>query len=325
MSFSINIESTLGQGAQSTINTDTLYDCIVIGGGPAGLNAALYLSRKGAAIAIISKSSGGQVLDSMGIENYLGFTSIKGTELVNQFRNHINDYQIPFEENVIVSKILQGEPKHIILEDGRTLITKSIIIATGTVNKKLHIPGELELYGKGVTYCAICDGPFFKGQDVIVVGGGNTAVESALDLSKIVRNVHLVHYKPVFRADKIIVNKLALHPNIHIHYNYQVTAINGQNKVESANLKHTQNGEEKLLSASAVFIEIGLLPVSEFVKDLVTQTQSGEIIIDEHCRTTAEGIFAAGDVTNVPFKQIIIAAGEGAKAALSVSEYINKL
>lgn len=322
--MSFNLNTSFNFSGTETIDTTKIYDCIVIGGGPAGFNAALYLARKGADVLIISKSSGGQVVDSMGIENYLGFTNIKGSDLANAFRKHVNAYQVPFEEFATVDKIIQGTPKQVVLSDGRIIQAKTIIIASGTVNKKLNIPGENEFSGKGVTYCAICDGPFFKGLDVIVVGGGNTAVESALDLSKIVKKVNLVHYKPQFRADKIVVDKLSTQPNINIIYNHQVIEIHGTGKVEHAILEHMQTKERQTVQASGVFIEIGLLPVSGFVTGLVDMTPTGEIIIDTHCQTSAEGIFAAGDVTNTPYKQIIIAAGEGAKAALSASEYINK-
>ena len=305
-----------------------LQDITVIGAGPAGVAAAIYAARKGLKVTIIADRFGGQVKDTVGIENLISVSKTTGTQLTGNMQGHLNDYEITTKEFVRVEKIDKGDPeskapKKLHLSSGEVIESKTVIIATGAKWRELGIPGEKENIGSGVAYCPHCDGPFFKGKDVAVVGGGNSGIEAALDLASMVNHVTVFEFLPGLKADKILVEKAEAHKKITIIKNVatkEVIAKDG--KVIALAYEDRATGEMKQESLSGIFIQIGLLPNSDFVQGVVECTKYGEVIIDEKCHTSEPGIFAAGDVSTVPFKQIVIAMGEGSKASLSAFDYL---
>ncbi|MBN1532874.1 MAG: FAD-dependent oxidoreductase [Spirochaetes bacterium] len=299
-----------------------MYDTVIVGGGPAGLTAAVYCMRKGLAAGIIIKDMGGQVAETAGIENYLGFRYVNGAELVDKFREQVLQFGIAFREGATVTSIQDGSVKRLVLDDGTSVSTRTVIIASGKSWRRLGVKGERELTGRGVAYCSTCDAPFFAGKDVAVVGGGNSGIESAIDLAKVASRVVLVQNLDSLTADRILVDRLGEYGNVEIIYGHGVTEILGEERVRGVSIRSVGTGETRNLEVQGIFIEIGLVPNSGFVKGLLEMNESGEIVVDSACATSRPGIFAAGDVTSVPFKQIIIAGGEGAKAALSAAEYI---
>lgn len=304
-----------------------MYDILVIGGGPAGLNAALYAKRKGANVAIIAKEIGGQVKDTSAVENYLGYSSISGEGLVKVFVDHVKALDVPIFDFSTVESIRVFEDslvKEVILTDGTVHKAKSLILATGSKPRKLGVPGEKEFFGKGVAYCAICDGPFFTDLDVIVAGGGNSAIEAAIDLSKIASKVTVVH-RSQLRADKILIDQVEKLDNIEIHLETQIQEVVGEKLMKGVKVLDKSTGEVSIISGNGLFVEIGYLPNTEAFKGVIELNDRGEIIVDKYGQTNIKGIFAAGDSTDTPYKQIIISAADGAKCALSANEYINAL
>ncbi len=322
--FDLNISGQFSEKKTSEPKSDFTYDVIVIGGGPAGLNAALYAKRKGLETALIAEKLGGQVLDTSTVENYLGFEEISGEALMDNFRKHVTGLDIPIKKEARVDRIEEGKIKTLYLNSGETYQTKSLIIATGSRPRQLGVPGEDDYRGKGVAYCAICDGPFFTDLKVIVAGGGNSAVEAAIDLSKIASEVVLVH-RSDFRADQILVDRLKSIPNIDVHLQTQILEVGGQALMTHVRALDKSANKEVTIEANGLFVEIGYLPNSKTFEGLVDMTGSGEIIVNDKTETSVPGIYAAGDVATVPYKQIIIAASEGAKAALTANDYVNKL
>lgn len=318
LNFSFNFKET-NQAAKVVLEPSTLYDLIVIGGGPAGLNAALYAKRKGLKIAVIAKHLGGQVKDTSVVENYLGTESESGEALVGKFVSHLNRLAVPILEGQMVIAYEREQGVHrLTLEYGEVFQARTILLATGSTPRRLGVPGEEELTGKGVAYCAICDGPLFANKSVTVAGGGNSAVEAALDLSKIASEVKLVH-RSQLRADQILVDELLKQKNVSVYLETPIEAILGDEKVTGVQLS---NGS--VLETDGLFIEIGYLPNLGVFRDRVALNSKGEVLIDAHHQTSAPAVFAAGDVTDTPYKQIVIAAAEGAKAALAVNEYLQQ-
>nr|WP_315040537.1 alkyl hydroperoxide reductase subunit F [uncultured Moraxella sp.] len=300
-------------------------DVVVIGGGPAGTAAAIYTARKGLKVTVVADRIGGQVKDTQDIENLISVPLTNGNELANNFAKHIKEYAITVKEMVSVKEIGENGDNtyQITLNTGESFATRSIIVATGAKWRKLGVKGEDENIGNGVAFCPHCDGPFFKGKNVAVVGGGNSGVEAALDLAGIVNHVTLIEFGDKLRADQVLVNKAKERSNIDIMTSIATQEIVAENgKVTSIIYQDRNTGENKTLDLSAVFIQIGLVPNSEVVKNLVNVTKFGEIEINERCQTSKQGIFACGDVTTVPYKQINIAMGEGAKAGLSAFDYL---
>jgi len=298
---------------------------MIIGGGPAGITAGVYAARKKLKTLLVSGDIGGQINTTLGIENYLGFQFIEGPELISKFQTQISQFPIDQKIGDKVSRLekVKGEFEAI-LGNGDRYQAKAVIFATGKRPRKLNVPGETELTGRGVTYCAICDGPVFAGQRVAVVGGGNSALEAALDMVKIAEHVDLVSLTPL-TGDTILIDQLARAKNLTIFSGYQTEEIKGKDFVEGILIKDLKSGEEKHLDVTGVFIEIGLVPNSDVVKGLVELNKWGEVPISCDCETTVPGLYAAGDVTDVPEKQIIVAAGEGAKAALQAHRYLQRL
>lgn len=308
-------------GTESSVkdNEPKLFDMIVIGGGPAGASAAIYSARKGLSVAVISENVGGQVKDTQGIENFISIPTTTGEEMTRSIRKHMEEYPISILEHRIVEKVEQdGLEKIIHVKGGETFITRSLVIATGANWKKLNVPGESEHIGKGVAFCVHCDGPFYKDKHVAVIGGGNSGIEAAIDLSGICSKVTVVEFLNELKADKVLQEKLATLTNVEVVLSSQTTEVIGNGeKVTALKVKSRETEEEKKIDVNGVFIQIGLAPNSYLFKDLVSITKYGEIEIDGNARTNVPGIYAAGDVTTVPFKQIIVSMGEGAKAALS--------
>jgi len=324
MEFNLSAVSFVSEKNFTPIETGKVYDVLIIGGGPAGLTAAVYCMRKGVDTAIIIKSIGGQVAETSSVENYLGYKYINGVELVDKFKEQVIQFSIGYEEGQGVSLIEDGAVKNIILEDGRTVQSRTLIIASGKSWKKLGIPGEKKLTGHGVAYCTTCDAPLFKEKKVVIVGGGNSGVEAAIDLAGIASGVTIIQLLDELTADQILLDKLGSFGNVEMIFNSRVTEIKGDDRVEEVTVENIGTGTVSDVKTDGIFIEIGLDPNSGFAKGVVETNSSGEIIVDSRCATNRPGIFAAGDVTSVPFKQIIIAGGEGAKAALSACEYILK-
>ncbi len=324
MDFNLNL-GCIDNGNLEGISEDTLYDVLVIGTGPAAVSAAVYAARKGLATAMIGLKIGGQVLDTKDIENIIGTSKITGSEYAENLEKHLKEYCVALKEGTYVTGIEEdGKNKVVATSDKKKYKTKTIVIATGAKWRELNVPGEREYKGKGVHYCATCDGPFYKGLDVAIVGGGNSGVEAALDMSGIAKNVTIVEFLPELKADKVLIDKLAERNNIKVMTNVATTEIYGEDFTKGLKYKDRANDSINELSIDGVFIEIGLTPNSEFSKNLVETNKFGEIIINENNMTNVKGIFAAGDVTTVKQKQIVISVGEGAKAALNAFEYLLK-
>jgi NADH-dependent peroxiredoxin subunit F len=309
--------------AQLEMKSDEIYDLIIVGGGPAALNASLYALRKGLKTAMICRDLGGHVKDTVNIENYLGYMKIDGYDLIEKFKEQMLQFDCYIKQYAVVVGLKDGEYKSIMTDDGQTFRSAAVILATGSDHRILDVPGERELFGAGLSYCAICDGPLFRGKDVIIAGGGNSAVGSAIDLSKICGKISIIH-RSEFRADRILQDRLSSCKNIEIFLRHKILEVLGKDRVEGVKVLDKDSNEEKVISSDALFIEIGLVPNSGYARDVVDINESGEIIIDRTCSTSVPGIFAAGDVTTSPFKQIVIASSEGAIAALSANEYLNR-
>ncbi len=301
-----------------------MYDLIIVGGGPAGLCASVYAARKQLKTLLISVDIGGQVNNTWGVENYLGYQVIEVPELISKFQTQVSRFPIDQKIGHRVSQLKKLEGGfEAMTEAGDRYQARAVILATGKKSRKLNVPGEAGLVGRGVTYCSICDGPVFAGQRVAVVGGGNSAITAALDMIKIAEHVDLVSLTQL-TADPILTSQLAGAKNLSTFIEYQTAGIEGKDLVAGMVIKDLKRGEEKRLDVTGVFIEIGLVPNSESVKGLIELNRLGEVPVSCFAETTAPGLYAAGDVTDVPEKQIIIAAGEGAKAALQVHRYLQR-
>ncbi len=324
MNFDLNLEE-LNEGKLRKIDESELYDVLVVGTGPSAVSSAVYAVRKGLKTAMIGTKIGGQVLDTNEIENIVGTKTTKGSEYASKLEQHAKEYEIAFKEGHIVRENKKdGKDNVVVTDDGKTYKSKTVIIATGAKWRELNIPGEAEFKGKGVHYCATCDGPFYKNLDVAIIGGGNSGVEAALDMSGIAKSVTLVEFMPELKADKILQEKLTERSNISVITNAQTTEVFGETFTTGLKYKDRATDEIKILNIDGMFIEIGLVPNSEFLAGIVERNKFGEIIVDESNMTNVPGIFAAGDVTTVKFKQIVIAVGEGAKAALGAFDYLIK-
>lgn len=312
-------------GSSDAVPTDANlghFDVVVLGGGPAGAAAAIYSARKGLKTAVLAERIGGQVQDTRGIENLISVPYTEGPQLAAQLREHVSKYPISLYEQRRVTTIETREKKkRLVLEGGEHLTGDAVIVATGAKWRELGVPGEKEYLGRGVAFCPHCDGPFYQGKKVAVVGGGNSGVEAAIDLAGIVREVVLFEFQDELKADRVLVDKLKSLPNTAIITGAKTTQVlgNGQ-KVTALEYQDRKSGQIAKVDLDGVFVQIGLLPNSGFLKDVVQLSKFGEVVIDEKGRTSVPGIYAAGDVTTVPYKQIVIAMGEGAKAALAAFE-----
>ena len=298
------------------------FDVIIIGGGPAGLTAAVYTLRSGHSAAILEGTGfGGQMLLAHEIENYPGFVRISGMDLADAMTEQARALGVQFLYQNARSVVPQGNGFSV-HTDSQTLQARSVIAASGTKRRELGVPGEKEFLGRGVSYCAVCDGRFFKGMDVAVVGGGNTAVGDAIYLASFCRSVTLIHRRDSFRADKVLLDRLEKLPNIQLVLNAHVTAVQGSARMESLELE-CSGGEKKTVPASGVFIAVGSLPENSFLSDipLLSLDEAGYIVTDDRCRTSVPGLFAAGDIRAKQLRQIATAAADGAIAGTEASEY----
>ncbi len=308
-------------GLDISAEVEGTVDIAIIGAGPAGMTAAVYSARKKLRTAIISKDIGGQVAWTIGIENYPGFQFITGKDLTARFQEQVQQFPVPIVLDE--ARAIEKEPDGftIVTAGGRRIETRTIIIATGKRPRELGLPNEKALVGRGVSYCSTCDGPFFAGKDVAICGGGNSAVSAAIDLSSSSTKVYVVSRSP-WRADAIVAEKAENKPNLIKKAGYDVLEIIGDTAAKGLRIRQRSTGQEEVLDVQGVFIEIGLDPNSELVKGMLKLNDANEIIVDCMCKTDILGIYAAGDVTMVHEKQIVVAAGEGAKAALSAYEYL---
>lgn len=302
--------------------TDEPYDVLVVGGGPAGASAAIYAARKGIRTGIVADRFGGQVKDTLGIENYVGVKYTEGPKLAASLEEHVKEY------NVDIIRLQRG--KHLIkndfieleLESGAVLKSKTVVLSTGARWRNVGIPGEVEFKNKGVAYCPHCDGPVFKGKHVAVIGGGNSGVEAAIDLAGIVNHVTVLEFMPELKADTVLQQRLYSLPNVTVLKNVQATEITGTDKVDGITYSNRTTKEVHHIELQGVFILIGLVPNTDWLGDTVERNRCGEIIVDSRGATNVPGIFAAGDCTDSPYKQIIISMGSGANAALGAFDYL---
>ncbi|MBL4746560.1 MAG: alkyl hydroperoxide reductase subunit F [Flavobacteriaceae bacterium] len=298
------------------------YDMVVVGGGPAGVSSAVYAARKGFSVAIIAEQIGGQVTETVAIENMISIPKTTGSELASNLKLHLDEYPITILENRMVEKfeVIEGI-KHVYTSLGEELISPAVIIATGASWRKLNVPGESDYIGSGVAFCTHCDGPFYKDKTVVVVGGGNSGLEAAIDLSSIATKVTVLEFMDTVKGDEVLQRKLKTLDNVTVITSAETLQVIGDgNKVTGIEFKHRETGEVEELSTDGIFVQIGLTANSQVFKETVETNRIGEIEIDVHCRTKTPGVYAAGDVSIVPYKQIVIAMGEGSKAALSAFE-----
>jgi alkyl hydroperoxide reductase subunit F len=303
------------------------YDVLIVGGGPAGAAAAVYAARKGIRTGVAAERFGGQVNDTLAIENYISVLETDGPKFAAALEAHARSYEVDIMNLQLAEKLIPAaEPGGLIevkLANGGSLKGKTVILSTGARWRNVNVPGEAEYRNKGVAYCPHCDGPLFKGKDVAVIGGGNSGIEAAIDLAGVVNHVTVIEFMPELKADAVLVKKLHSLPNVTVHTNAQTTEITGaEGKVNGLRYKDRATGEEHLVPLAGVFVQIGLVPNTEWLKGTLELTKFGEIVIDAKGQTSVAGVFAAGDCTTVPFKQIVIAAGAGATAALSAFDHL---
>ena len=298
------------------------YDVIIVGGGPAGSAAAIYTARKGLKVAVVADRVGGQVKETVGIENLISVPQTTGQQLALDLMSHMNDYPIDILEHRRVDKVeLVGKDKILTTSTGDKLIAPAVIVATGASWRKLNVPGESEYIGRGVAFCPHCDGPFYKGKHVAVVGGGNSGIEAAIDLAGICSKVTVLEFADTLKADQVLQDKLYSLPNAEVFKSSQTMEVIGNGtKVTGIRVKDRETEQERTIDLDGIFVQIGLAANSGAFREVVDTNRPGEIVIDSHCRTSVPGIYAAGDVSTVPYKQIIISMGEGAKAALTAFE-----
>ncbi len=299
------------------------FDVLVVGGGPAGAAAAIYAARKGIRTGLLAERFGGQVMDTLAIENFISVKATDGPKLVAGLEEHVRDYDVDIMNLQRATQLKAGDLVEVTLENGAVLKSKSVILATGARWREMNVPGEKEYRGKGVAYCPHCDGPLFKGKRVAVIGGGNSGVEAAIDLAGIVGHVTLLEFDSKLRADAVLQRKLASLPNVEAHTMALTTEVTGDgNKVNGLIYKDRNTDQIRRVDVEGIFVQIGLLPNTDWLKGTVNLTKFGEIAIDAKGQTSVPGVFAAGDCTTVPYKQIVIAMGAGATAALSAFDHL---
>ncbi|MCL1113430.1 MULTISPECIES: alkyl hydroperoxide reductase subunit F [Shewanella] len=305
------------------LNKKSAFDVLVVGGGPAGAAAAIYSARKGLNTGIVADKFGGQVAETVGIENFISVSKTEGPKLVANLEAHVRDYDVDIMSNQRALSLAKNGLFNVTLESGATLSSKTVLLATGARWREMNVPGEKEYRGKGVAYCPHCDGPLFKGKRVAVIGGGNSGIEAAIDLANIVEHVTVLEFDSKLRADEVLQRKAKSMGNITIITQAQTTEVKGDGtRVSSLVYTDRATGESKEVILAGIFVQIGLVPNTEWLKGVVDMTPRGEIIVDERGQTSIPGVFAAGDVTNTPYKQIIIAMGSGATASLGAFDYL---
>lgn len=298
-------------------------DVLIIGAGPAGMTAAVYLARKKLSSAIVTKDIGGQVAWTLAIENYMGYQYITGRELTAKFEEQVRQFPIPIIIDEVRELRVGSEGFIAATEGGRNIESRTVIVASGKRPRELGVPDERKFIGRGLSYCATCDGPLFANQDIAVCGGGNSAVQAAIEMGQIASKVYVISRSP-WRADPIVIDKAEQVKVLEKRTGYEVLGVLGEAKVEGLRIRERASGKEEILAVKGVFVEVGLKPNTEFLRGIVELNEWGEVVVNCDCETNVPGLFAAGDVTQVHEKQIVVAAGEGAKAALSAHEYLLK-
>jgi alkyl hydroperoxide reductase subunit F len=316
------LDTNAGEHEAEKLSAKEPYDLLVVGGGPAGSAAAIYAARKGIRTGVVAERFGGQVLDTLAIENFISVKATEGPRLAAGLEEHVREYGVDIMNLQRAAELIPGDLIQVKLENGAVLRTKSVVLATGARWRDMGVPGEREFRTKGVAYCPHCDGPLFKGKRVAVIGGGNSGVEAAIDLAGIVAHVTLLEFDSVLRADAVLQKKLASLPNVKVITSAQTTEVTGADKVNGLTYKDRVSGESHHIDLEGIFVQIGLVPNTDWIKGTVALTPRGEIEIDARGQTSVPGVFAAGDATTVPYKQIIIAMGEGAKASLGAFDHL---
>lgn len=298
------------------------YDVLVVGGGPAGASAAVYAARKGIRTGVVAERFGGQVLDTLGIENFISVKYTEGLKLAATLEEHVKEYDVDIMNLQQAKRLEKKELIEIELENGAVLKSKAVILATGARWRNVGVPGEKEFKNKGVAYCPHCDGPRFKGKHVAVIGGGNSGIEAAIDLAGIVKHVTVIEFMDELKADQVLQESLYKLPNVTVIKNAETKEITGTDSVNGITYKDRETGEEHHIELQGVFVQIGLIPNTEWLENTVERNRMGEIIVDKHGATNIPGVFAAGDCTDSAYKQIIISMGSGATAALGAFDYL---
>ncbi|VTS42554.1 NADH dehydrogenase [Streptococcus pseudoporcinus] len=317
------LEKIAGPLSEEAFSNKETYDVLVIGGGPAGNSAAVYAARKGLRTGLLAETFGGQVMETVGIENMIGTLYTEGPQLMAQIEEHTKSYKVDIIKSQLATKIEKKELIEVSLANRAVLTAKTAILALGAKWRNVNVPGEEELLTKGVTNCPHCDGPLFEGKDVAVIGGGNSGLEAALDLAGLCKHVTVLEFLPELKADQVLQDRAAKTNNITIIKNAATKEILGQNQVTGIDYTDRESGNDAHIDVEGVFVQIGLLPNTEWLKDSgIELTDRGEIIVDSHGATNVPGIFAAGDCTNSAYKQIIISMGSGATAAIGAFDYL---
>ena len=300
-----------------------VFDVLVVGGGPAGASAAIYAARKGLRTGLVAERFGGQLQDTLGIDNFVSVLHTEGPQLAAALEGHVRAYDVDVMAGLRVRALRAGEPVELELENGAVLRSRTVVAASGARWREMNVPGEREYRGRGVAYCPHCDGPLYKGKRVAVIGGGNSGVEAAIDLAGLAKEVTLLEFEPALRADAVLQRKLASLPNARVVVSAQTSAVEGDGqRVTALAYRDRTTGAAQRLELEGVFVQIGLVPNTDWLRGAVTLTPRGEVEVDARGATDVPGVFAAGDVTTVPYKQIVIALGEGAKAALSAFDHL---
>jgi alkyl hydroperoxide reductase subunit F len=317
------LDSGAAQAKTEKLNAKAPYDVLVVGGGPAGAAAAIYAARKGIRTGIAAERLGGQLLDTVGIENFISVTETHGHKLASGLEQHVTTYDVDVMSSQRAEALVPGELLEVKLAGGASLKARSVIIATGARWREINVPGEREYRNRGVAYCPHCDGPLFKGKRVAVIGGGNSGVEAAIDLAGLVSHVTLIEFDPQLRADAVLTRKLRSLSNVTVITGAQTTEVIGDGqRVVGLKYKERSGGEMREVELAGVFVQIGLIPNTDWLKGTVKLSPRGEVEVDARGQTSVPGVFAAGDCTVVPYKQIVIAVGEGAKASLSAFDHL---
>ncbi|MBS4161262.1 alkyl hydroperoxide reductase subunit F, partial [Klebsiella pneumoniae] len=317
------ILAKMGSGTDvSELSDKDPFDVLVVGGGPAGASAAIYAARKGIRTGIVAERFGGQVLDTMSIENFISVKRTEGPKLAASLEEHVKDYDIDVMNLQRAKGLEKKDLFELELENGAVLKSKTVILSTGARWRNIGVPGEQEFKNKGVAYCPHCDGPLFEGKDVAVIGGGNSGIEAAIDLAGIVNHVTVLEFAPELKADEVLQKRLYSLPNVTVVKNAQTKEITGDENVNGITYVDRETGEEKHVELQGVFVQIGLVPNTEWLPETVERNRIGEIAVDKRGETTIPGLFAAGDCTDSPYNQIIISMGSGANAALGAFDYL---
>jgi alkyl hydroperoxide reductase subunit F len=298
------------------------YEVLVIGGGPAGASAAIYAARKGIRTGIVAERFGGQVRDTLGIENLISVAYIEGPQLAATLEEHVRNYEVDIMSGRRAKDLKKKDLIEVTLENGAVLNSKTVILSTGARWRNVGVPGENEFKNKGVAYCPHCDGPLFKGKDIAVIGGGNSGIEAAIDLAGIVNHVTVLEFMPELKADSVLQKRLYSLANVTVVKNVQTKEITGSDKVDGITYIDRESGEEHHITLQGVFVQIGLVANTDWLENSVERNRMGEIVVDSRSATNVPGVFAAGDCTNSPYKQIVISMGSGATAALSAFDYL---